>query len=94
MAAKDHHIALRTDVLDKINAGYIEIVLAKLQWGKDDVAFTLHVNPSAFTSGPEDRLAPIFGVQGEHAMPVFECAPMLQQGSTGRVRSPAICHGI
>ena len=53
MAAKDHHIALRTDVLDKINAGYIEIVLAKLQWGKDDVAFTLHVNPSAFTSGPE-----------------------------------------
>ena len=50
MAAKDHHTALRAEVLDKINAGYIEIVLAKLQWGKDDVAFTLHVNPSAFTS--------------------------------------------
>ena len=50
VAAKDHHIALRTEVLGKIDAGYIEIVLAKLQWGKDDVAFTLHVNPSAFTS--------------------------------------------
>jgi hypothetical protein len=51
VAAKDHHTALRTEVLGKINAGYIEIVLAKLQSGKDDVAFTLHVNPSAFTSG-------------------------------------------
>src|SRR5262249_23127057 len=50
VAAKDNHTALRTEVLDKINAGYVEIVLAKLQWGKDDVAFTLHVNPSAFTS--------------------------------------------
>ena len=51
MAAKDHHTALRTEVLGKISAGYIEIVLAKLQWGKDDLAFTLHVNPTAFTSG-------------------------------------------
>jgi hypothetical protein len=50
-AAKDHHTALRSEVLGRINAGYIEIVLAKLQSGKDDVAFTLHVNPSAFTSG-------------------------------------------
>jgi hypothetical protein len=50
VAAKDNHTALRTEVLGKINAGYIEIVLAKLQWGKDDVAFTLHLNPSAFTS--------------------------------------------
>jgi hypothetical protein len=46
-----HHTVLRTEVLGKINAGYIEIVLAKLQWGEDDVGFTLHVNPSAFTSG-------------------------------------------
>jgi hypothetical protein len=50
VVAKDHHTALRTEVLGKINAGYIEITLAKLQWGKDDIAFTLHVNPSAFTS--------------------------------------------
>jgi hypothetical protein len=51
VAAKDHHTALRSEVLSKINAGYIEIVLAKLQSGKDDTDFTLHVNPSAFTSG-------------------------------------------
>jgi hypothetical protein len=50
VAAKDHHKALRTEVLGKTNTGYIEIVLAKLQWGKDDVAFTLHVSSSAFTS--------------------------------------------
>src|SRR5271168_4419935 len=29
---------------------------------------------------PDDRLAPIFGVQGERAMPICECAPVLQQG--------------
>jgi hypothetical protein len=51
VAAKDHHTALRSEVLGKINAGYVEIVLAKLQSGRDDAAFTLHVNPSAFTSG-------------------------------------------
>jgi hypothetical protein len=51
VAAKDHHTALRSEVLGKINSGYVEIVLAKLQSGKDDVAFILHVNPSAFTSG-------------------------------------------
>ena len=50
MAAKDHHTALRSEVLRNICAGYVEIVLAKLQSGKNDVAFTLHVNPGAFTS--------------------------------------------
>jgi hypothetical protein len=96
VAAKDHHTALRSEVLGKINAGYVEIVLAKLQSGKDDVAFTLHVNPERLhlRRAPDDRLAPIFGVQGERAMPICECAPVLQQGSTGRVRSPAICHGV
>jgi TIR domain-containing protein len=51
MAARDHHTALRSEVVTRVNAGYVEIVLAKLQWGKDDAAFTLHVNPTAFTSG-------------------------------------------
>jgi hypothetical protein len=50
MAARDHHTALRSEIITRINAGYIEIILAKLQWGKDDAASTLHVNPSAFTS--------------------------------------------
>jgi hypothetical protein len=50
MAARDHHTALRSEVVTRVNAGYVEIVFAKLQWGKDEAAFTLHVNPSAFTS--------------------------------------------
>lgn len=50
MAARDHHTALKSETVSKINAGYIEIALAKLQWGKDDIAYTLHVNPSSYTT--------------------------------------------
>jgi hypothetical protein len=50
MAATDHHTALRSETVSKINAGYIEIALAKLQWSKDDIAYTLHVNPSSYTT--------------------------------------------
>jgi hypothetical protein len=50
MAGRDHHTALKTAAVSQVNAGYIEIVLAKLQWSKDDAAFTLHVNPSSYTT--------------------------------------------
>jgi TIR domain len=50
LPARDHHTALRSEVLAKVNAGHLEIVLAKLQWGKEDVAFTLHVNPSSYST--------------------------------------------
>ena len=50
MAARDHHTALKSETVSKINEGYVEIALAKLQWGKDDIAYTLHVNPSAYTT--------------------------------------------
>jgi hypothetical protein len=50
MAARDHHTALKSETVSKINAGYIEIALAKLQWGKDNIAYTLHVNPSSYTT--------------------------------------------
>lgn len=50
MAARDHHSALKSETVAKVNAGYIEIVVAKLQWGKDDIAFTLHVNPTSFST--------------------------------------------
>jgi hypothetical protein len=56
VAAKDHHTALRTEVLGKINAGYVEIALVKLQWGKQDVAFTLHVSTSVTSSADWLRL--------------------------------------
>jgi hypothetical protein len=51
VAAKDHHTALRSEILGKINVANLEIVLAKLQWGKGDVASTLHVSPTTFSLG-------------------------------------------
>jgi hypothetical protein len=47
---RDHHQALKSEVIEKVNAGHIEIVLAKLQSGKDDKAFTLHVNPTSYST--------------------------------------------
>lgn len=51
MAIEDHHIALRAEVQKKIGAGQMEIVLAKLQSGKDDIAFTLHVSSGIVSFG-------------------------------------------
>src|SRR5262244_1496557 len=33
MAARDHHTALKSETIRKINSGHAEIVLAKLRWG-------------------------------------------------------------
>jgi TIR domain len=56
VASRDYHTALRSEVLDRVNAGRVEAALVKLQWGKDDLAFTLHVNPTSFTtSGIQTR---------------------------------------
>jgi hypothetical protein len=50
MRTRDPHTALKSGVIKKINAGHLEIVLAMLQWGKDDKGFSLHVNPTSFSS--------------------------------------------
>jgi TIR domain len=50
VARSDHHTALRSDVVERVNAGRVAVALVKLQSGKDDVAFTLHVNPTSFTT--------------------------------------------
>jgi hypothetical protein len=50
MQIRDPHSALKSEVIKKINAGHTEIVLARLQWGKDDKAWNLHVNPTSFSS--------------------------------------------
>jgi hypothetical protein len=47
---RDPHSALKSEVISKINAGHLEVVLAKLQWGKDNKGYNLHVNPTSFTS--------------------------------------------
>jgi hypothetical protein len=60
MYTRDPHSALKAEVVQKINAGDLEVVLARLQWGKDDKRYSLHVNPSSFTAAglqPTDFLA-------------------------------------
>jgi hypothetical protein len=47
---RDPHTALKRDVISRANKENFEAVLARLQWGKDDVAFSLHANPSSFSS--------------------------------------------
>ncbi|WP_407121155.1 TIR domain-containing protein [Bradyrhizobium sp. STM 3561] len=51
MPTRDHHSALRSDVVERVNAGRVAVALVKLQSGKDDVVFTLHVN----TAGIQTR---------------------------------------
>ncbi|MCP2213959.1 UNVERIFIED_ORG: hypothetical protein J2R93_008371 [Bradyrhizobium japonicum] len=48
--SRDHHTALRSDVVERVNAGRIAVALVRLQSGKNDVAFTLHVTPTSFTT--------------------------------------------
>lgn len=50
MHNRDPHSALRSEVVKKVNAGHIEIVLARLQWGKDDKGWGLHANPTSFST--------------------------------------------
>jgi hypothetical protein len=52
MHGRDPHTALKSEVVKKLSAENLEIVLARLQWGKDDQAWNLHVNPTSYsTSG-------------------------------------------
>ena len=60
MSDRDHHRALKTEVVGRLNAGRAQMVLAALQAGKSDKWFTLHVNPTSFSTAglqPTDWLA-------------------------------------
>lgn len=50
MSTRDHHRALKTEVIASVNVGRAEIILAALQAGKTDKWYTLHVNPTSFSS--------------------------------------------
>ncbi len=50
MNGRDPHSALKSEVVAKADRNYMEIVVARLQWGKNDVGYSLHVNPSSFTT--------------------------------------------
>lgn len=45
-ADRDTHAALRQDVVSKVNRDYLEVAVARLQWSKDEVGYSLHVNPT------------------------------------------------
>lgn len=60
MVGRDHHRALKTEVVGRLNAGRAQMALAALQAGKSDKWFTLHVNPTSFSTAglqPTDWLA-------------------------------------
>jgi hypothetical protein len=44
------HTALRSEVLDRLNASGLEMQLVRLQHGKDTYSLTLHAKPTSFTS--------------------------------------------
>ena len=50
MQGRDLHSALKSEVVKTINSGHLEIALARLRWGKEDNAYALHVNPTAYSS--------------------------------------------
>lgn len=50
MSGRDPHSALKSDIVGRANQHSLEIVLARLQWGKDDIAYSLHVNPTSFST--------------------------------------------
>ncbi len=40
---------LKSTIVSRHDAGYLDVILARQQWGKDDIAFSAHVNPSSYT---------------------------------------------
>lgn len=49
---RDLHSSLKSEILAKANISNVELILVRLAWAKDDVAFSLHVAPRSFsTSG-------------------------------------------
>jgi hypothetical protein len=48
MNSRDPHQSLKSEILGKKTSGTTDFILAKLQWGKDDIAFSLHVSPRSF----------------------------------------------
>src|SRR3990172_9247692 len=45
----DHHTALRSEILQKAPSRGIDFLVAKLQDSKDEIAFSIHADPTSFT---------------------------------------------
>jgi len=46
---KDPHKSLKSEIIKEAQSRNAKFVLAKLQWSKDEVGYSLHVAPSSFT---------------------------------------------
>ncbi len=55
MANRDPHQALKTEIVSKVNRESLEVALVRLQWSKDEVGYSLHVNPTSFSSAGFQR---------------------------------------
>lgn len=55
MNSRDPHTALKSTVVQTINVSGLEAFLVRLQWGKDDTGYSLHVKPTSFTSAGLQR---------------------------------------
>lgn len=44
------HSALKTEIVDQTMQNHLRIAKVKMQWGKEDIAFSLHVEPNQYTS--------------------------------------------
>jgi len=51
-SGRDLHSSLKTEIIDSIQVQGLKLVRTRLQWAKEDVAFSVHVSPNQFsTSG-------------------------------------------
>lgn len=50
MNGRDPHSALKIQEVVKANQNHLEAVVTRLQWGKEDVGYSLHVYPSSYTT--------------------------------------------
>jgi hypothetical protein len=50
MKGRDHHAALKTEVVASASGPLIQAKVARLFWGKNDFALSLHVRPGSYTT--------------------------------------------
>ncbi len=75
MHGKDPHQALKTTVLAKAQSAHADLVLVKQQWGREDVAFSVHAHPNSFSSSgiqPTDFLE-VLGFERSPCVHLGEC---------------------
>ena len=62
MNGRDPHRALKSEIINKASSQRVSFIITKLQWGKDDIAFSLHAQSNSF-GGHMGNIAQSFKVQ-------------------------------